>query len=67
LDRFRSGRGLPFAPWVYCFEHFWNRHLYNAPARGVTCSRLDSNSPVFWAVALIVKSKNVTQKVNFIG
>src|ERR1019366_7095209 len=26
-----------------------------------------SNSPVFWAAALIVKSKNVAQKVNFIG
>ena len=28
---------------------------------------LMANSPVFWAVALIVNSKDVTQKVNFVG
>src|ERR1035437_5930227 len=26
-----------------------------------------SNSPAFWAAALIVKSKNMAQRVNFIG
>jgi len=30
-------------------------------------SALVSNSPVSWAAALIVKSKNMAQKVNFIG